>query len=72
MTFALAWDPFRQLGLLLPPGLLREMATALLSLYLPLLILLFLGGLCYREWAQPQKQVSSSETLISVSGNPRG
>ena len=49
MTFALAWEPFRQLGLILPAGSLREIAFTLQSSYLPLLILVFLGGLLYLE-----------------------
>jgi hypothetical protein len=55
MTLSLAWDPFRQLGNILPAGPLRETAYALQSPYLPALILVFLGGLLYLEMRSPNK-----------------
>jgi hypothetical protein len=55
MTFSLAWDPFRQLGKILPAGPLREAAFALQSPYLPVLILVFLGGLLYLELRSPNR-----------------
>jgi hypothetical protein len=55
MTLSLAWDPFRQLGQILPAGPLREAAFALQSPYLPVLILIFLGGLLYLEVRSPNK-----------------
>ena len=55
MTVSLAWTPFRQLGKILPAGPLRETALALESPYLPVLILIFLGGLLYLEIRAPNK-----------------
>jgi hypothetical protein len=62
MTVALAWDPFRQLGKLLPAGPLRETALALQLPYLPVLILVFLGGLLYLEVRSPN-QVNAAPPL---------
>jgi hypothetical protein len=54
ITLSLAWDPFRQLGNLLPAGPMRETAFALQSPYLPAIILVFLGGLLYLELRSPR------------------
>jgi hypothetical protein len=61
MTLALACDPLRQLGLVLPAGPFREMAFTLQSPYLPVLILVLLGGLLYLE-------VSPSKSSFAISG----
>ena len=55
MTLSLAANPFWLLGLLLPAGPLRDASFALESPYLPVLILIFLGGLLYLEVRSPNK-----------------
>jgi hypothetical protein len=65
MTLALAWDPFRQLGKILPAGPLREAALVLNSPYLPLLILIFLGGLIYLELRAPNN-MEAAQPLASA------
>jgi hypothetical protein len=60
MSFFLACEPLRQLGHILPAGTLRDAALALQAPYLPLLILVLLGGLLYLE-------VSSSKSSFTIS-----
>jgi hypothetical protein len=64
MTFALAWEPFRQLGQFLPAGQLREAAFMLQSSYLPLLILVFLGGLLYLETGSSRKTAPVHRRIV--------
>jgi hypothetical protein len=55
MTFGLAWSPFERLGENLPLGPWREIVLALQAPYLPLLILVFFGGLLYLEVSAARK-----------------
>jgi hypothetical protein len=59
MTFALAWDPLRQLSRWLPAGPCRNLSEALEVSYLPCLILVFIGGLLYLETRSRPESVAA-------------